>query len=77
MVFIICLSRYDASDSWYFVDYFTKVLEDNLKAVVKPQYVDQIPKAVKGNVRKVRDLVNARAQMDNTQHVMDELGKCF
>ncbi|KAF2395873.1 hypothetical protein EJ06DRAFT_552058 [Trichodelitschia bisporula] len=26
-----------------FADYFTKVLEDNLKAVVKPQYVDQLP----------------------------------
>jgi translation initiation factor RLI1 len=26
------------------VDYFTKVLEDNLKAIIKPQYVDQMPK---------------------------------
>ncbi|EJW81376.1 hypothetical protein WUBG_07714, partial [Wuchereria bancrofti] len=25
-------------------NYFTKILEDNLKAVAKPQYVDQIPK---------------------------------
>jgi len=31
-------------------NYFTKVLEDDLKAIIKPQYVDQIPKAVKGNV---------------------------
>lgn len=31
-------------------NYFTKVLEDNLKAIIKPQYVDQIPKAVKGSV---------------------------
>lgn len=28
-------------------NFFTKILEDNLKAVIKPQYVDQIPKAVK------------------------------
>ncbi|KAK3737842.1 hypothetical protein QZH41_004782 [Actinostola sp. cb2023] len=28
-------------------NYFTKILEDNLKAIIKPQYVDQIPKAVK------------------------------
>jgi len=28
-------------------NYFTKILEDDLKAVIKPQYVDQIPKAVK------------------------------
>ena len=25
-------------------NYFTKILEDDLKAVIKPQYVDQIPK---------------------------------
>ena len=30
--------------------YFTMILEDDLKAVIKPQYVDQIPKAVKGNL---------------------------
>ncbi|XP_065838260.1 ATP-binding cassette sub-family E member 1-like isoform X2 [Oscarella lobularis] len=34
-------------------NYFTKILEDNLKAVVKPQYVDQIPKAVKGTVGEI------------------------
>jgi ATP-binding cassette subfamily E protein 1 len=28
-------------------NFFTKILEDNLKAIIKPQYVDQIPKAVK------------------------------
>ena len=28
-------------------NFFTKILEDNLKAVIKPQYVDQIPKAIK------------------------------
>ena len=28
-------------------NYFTKILEDDLKAIIKPQYVDQIPKAVK------------------------------
>ncbi len=26
-------------------NYFTKILEENLKAILKPQYVDQIPKA--------------------------------
>ena len=25
-------------------NYFTKILEDDLKAVIKPQYVDQIPR---------------------------------
>ncbi|CAM0901770.1 unnamed protein product [Alopecurus aequalis] len=31
-------------------NYFTRLLEDSLKAIVKPQYVDNIPKAVQGNV---------------------------
>lgn len=34
-------------------NYFTRILEDNLKAIVKPQYVDQIPKAVKGKVGEI------------------------
>lgn len=34
-------------------NYFTRVLEDDLKAVIKPQYVDHIPKAVRGNVDEV------------------------
>ncbi|XP_071768629.2 ATP-binding cassette sub-family E member 1 [Centroberyx gerrardi] len=34
-------------------NYFTKILEDDLKAIVKPQYVDQIPKTVTGNVGSI------------------------
>eukprot|EP01068_Selenidium_serpulae_P015857 Selendium_serpulae@DN6249_c0_g2_i3.p1 len=30
--------------------YFTKILEANLKALIKPQYVDNIPKSVEGTV---------------------------
>lgn len=47
-------------------NYFTKLLEDNLKAIIKPQYVDQIPKAVKGTVAKVmesKDERKVRAQI--------------
>lgn len=36
-------------------NYFTRVLEDNIKAIIKPQYVDHIPKAVRGNVSEVLD----------------------
>lgn len=36
-------------------NYFTKILEDDLKAIMKPQYVDQIPKAVKGSVQSMLD----------------------
>ncbi|KAJ6932525.1 ABC transporter E family member 2-like [Populus alba x Populus x berolinensis] len=36
-------------------NYFTRILEDNLKAIIKPQYVDHIPRAVQGNVGQVLD----------------------
>lgn len=55
-------------------DYFTKVLEDNLKAVVKPQYVDQIPKAVKGADKSVGFLIKGRSQMENFDEILDVLG---
>lgn len=45
--------------------------------MVKPQYVDQIPRAVKGPVKNVGDLVKARAQMDNMERIMDVLGMAF
>ena len=32
-------------------NFFKKILEDNLKAVIKPQYVDQIPRAVKVSLK--------------------------
>jgi ATP-binding cassette, sub-family E, member 1 len=54
------LGRYDDPPDWqeilkYFrgselQNYFTKVLEDNLKALIKPQYVDHIPRAIKGSM---------------------------
>ncbi|XP_028658564.1 ATP-binding cassette sub-family E member 1 [Erpetoichthys calabaricus] len=57
------LGKYDAPPDWqeiltYFrgselQNYFTKILEDDLKAIVKPQYVDQIPKTVKGTVGSI------------------------
>eukprot|EP00009_Paramoeba_aestuarina_P017514 CAMPEP_0201531094 /NCGR_PEP_ID=MMETSP0161_2-20130828/46581_1 /ASSEMBLY_ACC=CAM_ASM_000251 /TAXON_ID=180227 /ORGANISM="Neoparamoeba aestuarina, Strain SoJaBio B1-5/56/2" /LENGTH=607 /DNA_ID=CAMNT_0047933777 /DNA_START=1 /DNA_END=1824 /DNA_ORIENTATION=+ len=35
--------------------YFTKILQEDIKAVVKPQYVDAIPRLVKGKVGDVLD----------------------
>ncbi|ODH44692.1 translation initiation factor RLI1 [Paracoccidioides brasiliensis] len=77
------LGRYDNPPDWeeilkYFrgselQNYFTKVLEDDLKAVVKPQYVDQIPRAVKGPTKEVELLIKARSQMDNMDHIMEVL----
>eukprot|EP00743_Colponemidia_sp_Colp-15_P000937 GILK01001035.1.p1 GENE.GILK01001035.1~~GILK01001035.1.p1 ORF type:complete len:603 (+),score=113.20 GILK01001035.1:50-1858(+) len=46
--------------------YFTKILEDNIKAIIKPQYVDHIPKAVKGTVDSVisdKDQRQIKAEM--------------
>jgi translation initiation factor RLI1 len=42
-----------------------------LKALIKPQYVDQIPKAVKG---RVIELLNKKAEMENTEQILDSLG---
>jgi len=41
--------------------------------VVKPQYVDQIPKAVKGPDKSVKALIEGRSAMDNLQDVVDTL----
>lgn len=65
----------ESHETNFYLDYFTKVLEDDLKAVVKPQYVDQLPKAVRGPDKSVEPLIKARAQMDNMDHIMQVLGK--
>ncbi|KAK0730484.1 P-loop containing nucleoside triphosphate hydrolase protein [Lasiosphaeris hirsuta] len=54
-------------------NYFTKLLEDDLKAVVKPQYVDQIPKAIRAADKSVKALIESRAAMDNLDEVVDTL----
>lgn len=51
-------------------NYFTKILEDNLKAIIKPQYVDHIPKAISG---KVEEILTQKEQRDNRKKIMDEL----
>lgn len=51
-------------------NYFTRILEDNLKAIIKPQYVDHIPKAVKG---RVGEIMAAKNQRNNMEWAMTEL----
>ena len=53
------------------------MLEDNLKAVTKPQYVDQIPKALKSENRTVGFQIKQRAQVsqERLQEIMDVLGE--
>lgn len=45
-------------------NYFTKILENELKAVIKPQYVDLIPKAFKGTVQEALDKKNETGKME-------------
>lgn len=77
------LGRFDNPPDWedvikYFrgselQNYFTKLLEDDLKAVVKPQYVDQLPRAVKTADKSVRYLLQRGSAKDNLDEVLDTL----
>lgn len=53
-------------------NYFTKVLEDNLKALIKPQYVDHIPRAIKGS-QTVNQMLDSKLELDNKQKMCDDL----
>ncbi|KAI0066830.1 P-loop containing nucleoside triphosphate hydrolase protein, partial [Artomyces pyxidatus] len=76
------LGRYDDPPDWqeilkYFrgselQNYFTKVLEDNLKALIKPQYVDHIPRAIKGTMT-VQQMLDSKKELDNLQQLLDDL----
>lgn len=68
------LGRYDDPPNWEDIiknfrgselqNYFTKVLEEDIKAIIKPQYVDNIPRAIKGPLNKVGELLKARLDDD-------------
>jgi len=45
-------------------NYFTKILEDNLKAIIKPQYVDNIPQHVRGTPEKILGSKDDRGAKD-------------
>ncbi|KAK1928357.1 ABC transporter E family member 2 [Phytophthora citrophthora] len=75
------LGKFDAPPEWQEIlthfrgselqNYFTRILEDNLKAITKPQYVDKIPKAVKGTVV---DILSARCEKkEKLDHFLSEL----
>lgn len=53
-------------------NYFTKILEDDLKALIKPQYVDQIPRAIKGTAT-VNEMLDGKLQRDNKKEMCDLL----
>lgn len=49
-------------------NYFTRVLEDDIKAVIKPQYVDAIPRAIKGQVGEIVKRKDERGVMEYMVH---------
>ena len=75
------LGRFDNVPEWteiltYFrgselQNYFTKILEDDLKSVMKPQYVDQIPRAVKGSVQTLLDKKDEMKNQDSVCEILD------
>lgn len=68
------LGRFDSPPDWQDVldrfrgselqNYFIKILQDELKAIIKPQYVDQIPKMVKGQVKEILAKKDQREVLD-------------
>lgn len=75
------LGRYDDPPTWQEIltfyrgselqNYFSRLLEDKLKAVIKPQYVDNIPKAVKPPNNKVGTLLTGKTgRVDQQQHII-------
>jgi ATP-binding cassette subfamily E protein 1 len=68
------LGKFDAPPDWqeilaYFrgselQKYFTRLLEDRLKAMMKPQYVDKIPKQIAGKVSDILDKKDDKKEKD-------------
>ena len=51
-------------------NYFAKILEDKLRAVIKPQYVDHIPRVVKGTVI---DIMKDKDELNKRDELIEEL----
>ena len=75
------LGRFDDPPEWteilqYFrgselQNYFTKILEDKLRPVIKPQYVDHIPRAVKGTVGGIMSKKDERKMQEHMCRELD------
>lgn len=76
------LGKFDSPPKWDTIlqhfrgselqNFFTKLLEDDIKAIMKPQYVDAIPKAVKGTVNAIMTRKNERGdEMANLVRDLD------
>mmetsp|Transcript_29058 Transcript_29058/g.84165 ORF Transcript_29058/g.84165 Transcript_29058/m.84165 type:complete len:660 (-) Transcript_29058:136-2115(-) len=68
------LGRYENPPDWQEIlahfrgsdlqNYFTRILEDTMKATIKPQYVDHIPQAIKGQVGEVLKSKDERSEIE-------------
>lgn len=69
------LGKYDSPPDWEEIlvhfrgsdlqNYFTKILEDTMKATIKPQYVDHIPRAVRGLVGDILKQKDERSEAED------------
>lgn len=77
------LGKYDAPPEWVDIlkhfrgselqNFFTKVLEDNITAVTKPQYVDQIPRSIKVPNMTVGKMFDRQTELDNRDQLETDL----
>ena len=75
------LGRFDSPPDWAEIlvnfrgsdlqNFFTKLLEDNIKAIIKPQYVDSIPRSVKGKVSEIVNRKDERGVKDLIYDLLD------
>eukprot|EP00892_Ulva_mutabilis_P012909 jgi/Ulvmu1/9991/UM059_0040.1 len=52
-------------------NYFTRIVEEDLKAVLKPQYVDHIPRAIRGPVDGILAKRDERGRVDELAEKLD------
>ena len=52
-------------------NFLTKMLQNDMKAIIKPQYVDNIPKYVKGTVEKLLTAKDQRGLKDKLSFDLD------
>lgn len=74
------LGRFDNPPDWNEIvqhfrgselqNFFKRIIEDEVKAIIKPQYVDNLPKAVKGNVK---DILNAKDERKTQAEIIQIL----
>lgn len=75
------LGRFDNPPDWQEIlvnfrgselqNFFTKLLEDNIKAIIKPQYVDSIPRSVKGKVNEIVTRKDERKMQAEIYELLD------